>query len=133
MTQARNKLGDGEIASLCEAVAPHPTLQVLDISANVFQEAAGRHLSQLLLDNTSLVELNLSWNNLKAKGAAALAEGLAENDTLGILDLGWNGVGDAGCNALSAAIRSNTGLVEVGSLSYTMSVAPEFRTSPLSR
>jgi hypothetical protein len=81
---------------------------------NIHWACRSQLIAQLLLSNTSILQIRLSINiKIGAEGAKYLSEGIKLNSTLQEIYLGCNNIGDEGAKYLSEAIKLNSTLQKI--------------------
>lgn len=97
----------GTLTTLMEAVKPHPTLEILDLSGNNLVDITA--VARMLEGNQRLIKLDLSYNRITDSMIGVLTAALPNNKHLKILKLketesSW---GDNGAASLSKALQEN--------------------------
>lgn len=98
---------------LCNALAVHQSLRLLDLCDNNLNCGHAAALAELLCSNTPLRVLSLSGNSIACSGARALANALCSNTHLLELRLDFNQVGADGARALAAYLARKDAALQV--------------------
>eukprot|EP00753_Platysulcus_tardus_P008617 PLAT16134.1.p1 GENE.PLAT16134.1~~PLAT16134.1.p1 ORF type:complete len:1516 (-),score=565.96 PLAT16134.1:1686-6233(-) len=110
---ASNRIRDGGMKPLADAIGRQCALAVLDLSFNSIGRRGAALLQEPLTLAENLMELNLEGNRLGNLGAASLAAALKGNTVLTKLNLSRNSIGLAGLSALCAMLEVNHSLLDV--------------------
>lgn len=137
---AGNRIGEGGVGHLANAIGRVHTLRQLDLSGNRIggaaeklssglmgnpalcelrlgdaglQTAGAARLTKVLDTSQSLVELHLWRNALSADAASALANTLTVNRTLTVLSLRRNDLRDEGIQHIASALVANRALARL--------------------
>ena len=103
-----NKIRDGGVTALAEALKGNTTLQVLNLDNNKISAVGATALAHALKGNATLQILYLYNNQISDEGVTALAHALRGNTTLQKLYLYDNQISDEGATALAHALQGNT-------------------------
>ncbi|CAL1129913.1 unnamed protein product [Cladocopium goreaui] len=107
LTLRENRLGDGGVGAIAEALEDNVALKELDLSSNEVGDLGGQSMGLLLQKDPRLASLSLKSNHISDAGAEALAQGLEKNSWLEELDLSENHIKMAGVGKLCAALEHN--------------------------
>lgn len=119
---SKSFIDDKKCAELILSISQNHTLRTLDLSNNLIGEmedhkntfadfiTGAEAVSQVILINSTLLELNLSWNNIRKDSAMSLAVSLGESKSLQIINLSNNNLCDVACQHLFFNLRHNTSL-----------------------
>ena len=86
------KVGDDEVAILCQAISQSSCVKEVDISYNNVGDEGARHLAGLLRRSSSLEYLSLAYNNVTSRGWRLIAQALMENTSLLGLNIAGNSI-----------------------------------------
>ena len=89
-------------------------------------KTGGESLGEMLIINSTLLELDLSWNFLRLGSATTLANSILSNSTLHTLKLAYNAFGDLPTQHLGKALKGNRTITYLD-LSYN-SIQPKAAT-----
>jgi len=94
------------IQGLAEGLAENKSIEVIDLSENVFTEEAVRKLGDALLINTTLTSLYLYKNSIMPKGVRLLRKSILgnRNSALSTLSLSYNTLKDDGAKDVARII-----------------------------
>lgn len=107
LTLRENRLGDGGVGAIAEALEDNVALKELDLSSNEVGDLGGQSMGLLLQKDPRLASLSLKSNHISDAGAEALAQGLEKNSWLEELDLSENHIKMVGVGKLCAALEHN--------------------------
>ena len=107
----KNRIGNLGIISLSNILINNTTIIDLDLSINQFD--AADELANVIRVNKTIINLHLYGNYLGNKRAEAIGKALIENNTLRKLDISMNNIGSDGAIALAIGLESNNTLTEL--------------------
>ncbi|XP_053623591.1 leucine-rich repeat-containing protein 74B-like [Plodia interpunctella] len=94
------------VRAMATALEANRTVTCLNLTGNFLNQDACFHLGEMLIKNTSLVELNLSGCRIGPPGVKRILAGLTSNRTLKILNLDKNELSDNGVQYIANAVFS---------------------------
>jgi len=107
LTLRENRLGDGGVGAIAEALEHNMVLKELDLSSNEVGDLGAQSMGLLLKKEPRLAALSLKSNQIGDEGAEALAQGMEQNSWLEELDLSKNHIKMLGVSKLCAALEHN--------------------------
>jgi hypothetical protein len=107
----KNRIGNLGIISLSNILINNTTIIDLDLGINRFD--AADELANVIRVNKTIINLHLYGNYLGNKGVEAIGKALIENNTLRKLDISMNNIGSDGAIALAIGLESNNTLTEL--------------------
>ena len=116
LSLSSNKIDDGAVAALADALKVNAVVKKLDLSNNDISLAGASALAEALRVNAVLKNLNLRRNKIGDAGAAALADALKVNAVLTERNLACNSIEADGAAALADALKFNAVLTDLNSL-----------------
>eukprot|EP00439_Symbiodinium_sp_Y106_P053215 s1028_g7.t1 len=93
--------------NLAKVVAVNKALRSLNLSGNLFDEAAAAAWAIVLRGNRELKQLHLNGCHLNDAAGIHLANSLIENEGLEVLSMRDNSIRDAGASAFAEALHHN--------------------------
>jgi len=100
------RLTDDSAACIFKTLSKNPSVQLIDVSKNLFTENSAEEWKTLVQESRSLQTLNCGSNPLKDRGASAIAEALSTNTVLTNLDISYTDMSDQGCTAFADVLRT---------------------------
>ncbi|WP_342269485.1 leucine-rich repeat domain-containing protein [Rickettsia endosymbiont of Orchestes rusci] len=84
---------------------------ILKLTEKNITDTDVKEISELLAEDTNIIQLDLFGNKISSDGAIAIAKLLKINKTITSLDLGNNNIGKTGASEFERVLKANTTLI----------------------